>query len=112
MSLRNQEIEARIRLYHECPNPGGAMRRVLVLVGFALFGCALSSAERTFTPAQRSWWSLQPVANPSVPAVANRAWVRTPVDRFVVAQLEAKQLSPNPPADRRTLLRRVTIDLT
>src|SRR5262245_3143410 len=85
---------------------------VSVLVGFVLFGCLASSAGRTFTSAERSWWSLQPVGKPAVPVVTNGAWVKTPVDNFVLARLEAKQLAPNPAANRRTLLRRMTIDLT
>jgi len=58
------------------------------------------------------WWSLQPIKRPGVPAVHNRDWVRTPIDAFVLAALEAKGLSPAPEADRRTLIRRVTFDLT
>ncbi len=59
----------------------------------------------------RDFWSLKPLANPSVPAVNNRAWVLTPVDAFVLSQLEAQGLDPAPPADRRALIRRVTFDL-
>ncbi|HEY8995371.1 MAG TPA: DUF1549 and DUF1553 domain-containing protein, partial [Lacunisphaera sp.] len=50
--------------------------------------------------------------NPAVPAVKNTAWVRSPVDNFVLARLEAAGLAPNPVADKRTLIRRVTFDLT
>jgi mono/diheme cytochrome c family protein len=57
------------------------------------------------------WWSLRPLARPPVPAVKGRAWVRNPIDAFVLAALEAKGLRPSPPADRRTLIRRVTFDL-
>ena len=60
----------------------------------------------------RKHWAFQPVAKPALPAVKNTAWVRTPVDRFVLAKLEAKNLKPAEPADARTLLRRVTYDLT
>ena len=49
--------------------------------------------------------------NPALPAVKNAAWCKTPVDRFILAKLEAKGLQPAPPADRRTLIRRVTYDL-
>jgi hypothetical protein len=58
------------------------------------------------------WWSLQPVRRPAVPAVRDRAWVRTPLDAFVLARLEAEGLHPTPEADRATLIRRVTLDLT
>ncbi len=60
----------------------------------------------------RQHWAFQPVAKPAVPSVKNAKWVRTPVDAFVLAQLEAKGLAPAAPADARTLLRRVTYDLT
>jgi Protein of unknown function (DUF1553)/Protein of unknown function (DUF1549)/Planctomycete cytochrome C len=57
-------------------------------------------------------WSLQPLVKPAVPAVKNTAWVRNPLDAFVLARLEAKGMSPAPAADKETLLRRVTFDLT
>ncbi|MSU51223.1 MAG: DUF1553 domain-containing protein [Opitutus sp.] len=60
----------------------------------------------------RRHWAFQPVTKPAVPAVKNSKWVATPVDAFVLANLEAKKLSPSAPADPRTLLRRVTYDLT
>jgi mono/diheme cytochrome c family protein len=56
-------------------------------------------------------WSFQPLAAVPPPEVGNSAWVRTPVDRFILARLEAAGLTPSPAADRRTLLRRVTYDL-
>ena len=61
--------------------------------------------------AEDDWWSLRPLIRPAVPRVKNKAWVRTPIDAFVLAALEAKGLHPSPPADKATLLRRVTFDL-
>ncbi len=61
------------------------------------------------------WWSLQPVVKPAPPALdaAKYAdWAINPIDRFVLVRLREKGLEPAPPADRRTLLRRVTFDLT
>jgi mono/diheme cytochrome c family protein len=57
-------------------------------------------------------WSLQPVAHPLSPKVKNRQWPINSIDKFVLAKLESNKLKPNPPADRRTLIRRVTYDLT
>jgi mono/diheme cytochrome c family protein len=57
--------------------------------------------------AARNFWSFRPVARPAVPAVKEQAWVRTPVDAFILAKLEEKGLRPAPPADKATLLRRV-----
>ena len=56
-------------------------------------------------------WAWRPIVRPEPPAVKDAAWPRGPVDRFILAKLEAKNLSPAPPADKRTLLRRVTFDL-
>jgi Protein of unknown function (DUF1553)/Protein of unknown function (DUF1549) len=64
-----------------------------------------------FTPEQRSYWALQKVTRPTPPAVRDIAWIRNPIDAFVMAQLEAKNLRPSPPADRITLIRRVSLDL-
>lgn len=60
-------------------------------------------------------WSLRPRTRPAVPAFSDpalRAWVRNPVDAFVLARLLRKGLRPAPEADRRTLIRRLSFDLT
>jgi mono/diheme cytochrome c family protein len=56
-------------------------------------------------------WAFQPVVRPSPPAVKNAAWVRNPIDRFILPRLEKEGVSPSPEADRVTLLRRVSFDL-
>ena len=57
-------------------------------------------------------WSYIAPQRPTPPAVANEAWVRNPIDRFILARLEAEGLAPAPEADRRTIARRVALDLT
>ncbi len=74
-------------------------------------GVVLGDQSRIFREA-RTHWAYQPVRRPAAPAVKDPAWIRTPVDSFVLARLEAQGLTPSPAADRRTLLRRVTYDLT
>ncbi|MBI5689144.1 MAG: DUF1553 domain-containing protein [Verrucomicrobia bacterium] len=59
----------------------------------------------------RNHWAFQPVKKPAVPETRNSAWARNPVDHFVLAKLEANGLSPNAPADKATLIRRVYFDL-
>jgi len=93
------------------------MRTAAVLVGtVCLLGAAIAglyAAEAVqFTPAQKSFWSLQPVTKPAVPVVKNQQWVRTPVDAFILKKLAEQNLQPNPPADKVTLLRRATVDMT
>jgi hypothetical protein len=57
-------------------------------------------------------WSFIPPTKPDLPAVADESWVRNPIDRFVLAGLEAAGLAPAPEADRRTLARRAALDVT
>ena len=56
-------------------------------------------------------WSLQPVKSVAEPEVEDVAWVRNPIDRFVLAKLEKKRIEPSEEASKRTLIRRVTLDL-
>lgn len=62
--------------------------------------------------ARSKWWSLQPVQKPAVPQPKDAAWSDHPVDRFLLAKLEEKGLTPAAPADPRTLLRRLSLVLT
>ncbi|WP_232415383.1 MULTISPECIES: DUF1549 and DUF1553 domain-containing protein [Methylotenera] len=61
-------------------------------------------------PAAAKLWSWQQVQNQAVPVVKQKAWVRTPVDAFVLSQLEAKGIKPSPDADRAAYIRRATLD--
>jgi hypothetical protein len=61
--------------------------------------------------AAKKHWSYQPIRQPGVPAVKNKTWVPTPIDAFILAKLEEKNLGPSAPADSRTLLRRLYFDL-
>jgi mono/diheme cytochrome c family protein len=71
------------------------------------------AAESTFqiTAKDRAFWSFQPVQQPPLPPVQDSAWVKSPLDRFLLAKREAKGLRPAGAADKRTLLRRATFDL-
>ncbi|MGH2621564.1 MAG: DUF1549 domain-containing protein, partial [Anaerolineales bacterium] len=57
-------------------------------------------------------WSFSAPARPALPAVKARTWVRNPIDQFILARLEAAGLQPAPESDRRTLIRRLSLDLT
>jgi len=56
-------------------------------------------------------WAFQPVKAPPLPAVRQHDWPRSSIDRFILAKLDERGLHPSAPADRRTLLRRLTFDL-
>jgi hypothetical protein len=62
--------------------------------------------------ASKDHWAYRRLHRPAVPAVKDQEWGRTPIDAFILAALEARGMKPSPEADRRTLLRRVRIDLT
>ena len=64
------------------------------------------------TEEDREFWSFKPIAKPAVPTLENAARVRTPIDAFLLAKLRVLGLDFAPDADKRTLLRRVTLDLT
>jgi hypothetical protein len=90
---------------------------VAALAGWVKMGApwpeaAPATGATTVAEARKSHWSFRPVTTPALPTVQGEAWVRNPIDRFVLARLEAAGLTPAPPADRRTLLRRVSFDLT
>jgi cytochrome c553 len=70
------------------------------------------AASKPITDEQRNYWAFRKPARPQIPKTKNSTWVRTPIDAFVLARLEAEGLLPSPRADKRTLIRRVTFDLT
>lgn len=57
-------------------------------------------------------WSFVPPKRPALPPVRNAAWVKNPIDRFILARLDREGLKPSPEADRNTLIRRLSFDLT
>jgi len=73
---------------------------------------------RTANADQRKWsdnktnhWAWQPVKRVAIPEVSDADWCQTPIDNFILAKLDENGLKPNPPADKRTLIRRATFDL-
>jgi hypothetical protein len=68
--------------------------------------------EKTARFEKTQHWSFRPVREPALPAVRDEGWCRTSFDRFILAHLEAEGKRPSPAADKRTLIRRATYDLT
>ncbi len=71
-----------------------------------------NASVREFTEAEKNFWAWQALKPVTPPKVKNSAWVKSPIDNFVLAKLEEKGISPAAPADKLTLLRRATFDLT
>ena len=72
---------------------------------------ALALHLQSITAAQRSFWSFQPLRNPTPPAVKDVSWPVSAIDRFILARLEENNLAPAPAADKTTLIRRAYFDL-
>jgi Protein of unknown function (DUF1549)/Protein of unknown function (DUF1553)/Planctomycete cytochrome C len=84
---------------------------------FAASGSSAASVGKptstyTIKPEQRAFWSFQPIRKPPVPAVSHSSWAKGDIDRFVLARLEKDGLEPVGAADKLTLIRRATLDLT
>ncbi|HUQ93269.1 MAG TPA: DUF1549 and DUF1553 domain-containing protein [Bryobacteraceae bacterium] len=73
---------------------------------------AADGPKDKFRPQQRKYWAFQKVVRSPEPQVREKSWVRNPIDSFILAKLEAKGIRPGEQADRVTLLRRLTFDLT
>jgi hypothetical protein len=72
---------------------------------------AATTAQKEWKDSRKDWWAWQPLTKPAVPEVQDKIWGQSPVDKFILAKLESKGLTPNPITDKRTLIRRATFDL-
>ncbi len=70
------------------------------------------SSGRPSRSERENLWSFQPVRRPEPPEVNSASWVRSPIDRFILAKLDAEGIAPSPEAGRATLIRRLSLDLT
>jgi hypothetical protein len=89
--------------------------QVRIVCGWMAAAClsvAAAAGGETYTAAERRHWAFQQRSHPAVPEFPSDPWARNPIDAFVLARLQKEGLKPSPPADRRTLIRRVYFDLT
>ncbi len=82
----------------------------LIWIFCYLFVFSVPAAPLSLAEA-KTHWAFQAPAEPPLPAVSNPAWVRNPIDAFVLARLEGENIRPSAEADRRTLIRRLSLDL-
>ncbi|MGD9646772.1 MAG: DUF1549 and DUF1553 domain-containing protein [Pirellulales bacterium] len=94
------------------------MRWLQTCLASMLAGCISTFAAGSepygrfqFDEYERDHWAYCRVERPEVPQPSDPTWVRTPIDAFVLAELDSQELSPTPPADPLTLLRRAYLDL-
>ncbi len=96
------------------PEPSVAIIKQWVALGAPWSAINSNRATSTRTDGQdpaAPHWSFQPLVSPSVPTVKDRIWPANAVDAFILARLEAAGMTPSARADKRTLIRRATIDL-
>jgi len=98
------DLGAWVKMGAPWPNAGEASA--------AATGWSVRKGGRNFSEEEKKFWSFQALKPVTPPAVRDESWVRTPVDRFILAKLEQQDLKPAAPAAKATLLRRVTFDLT
>ena len=68
-------------------------------------------ANPAYAGVGKNHWAFKPVQKPAIPAVQNTAWIKNPIDNFVLAKLEANGMAPNTPAEKTNLIRRIYFDL-
>ena len=101
-------------LYKKITEPNPA-RRMPPLSSHKTLSDAQKETLRRWIEQGAEWkqhWAFVAPVRPDQPSVRDRKWTRTPIDRFVLAKIEAAGLTPNGEADRRALIRRVSLDLT
>src|ERR1051325_7661615 len=94
-----------------CKGIWGAAAGAILCSVFLPLGRTADSGK-SFTAQQRRWWAFQKIVKPTVPAVKDPRWIKNEIDSFILAKLEEKNLTVAPAADRVTLIRRATLDLT
>lgn len=111
MPLGEELSQEEIKLLKSWIDQGAAWPEVAAAMRRQGDGAKEYAAVKPISTEQRGYWAFRQPMRASLPAVKNRAWVKNPIDAFVLARLEEKNLAPSPRADKRTLLRRVTFDL-
>jgi hypothetical protein len=105
---------AHSKMYLKVSNPNEALRMPPPYSGRKLTAAQIETIKN-WIDSGANWqthWAFVPPTRPDVPAVKEESWARTPIDHFVMAKLEKEGLHPSPEADKTTLLRRVSFDLT
>jgi mono/diheme cytochrome c family protein len=96
------------------PREGARLTRaqIAILRGWIDQGAVWPDSASVVLPNRADHWSFKPPVRPPLPAVAHAGWAKNPIDAFVLARLEQEGLTPAPEADKATLLRRLSLDLT
>lgn len=83
-----------------------------IFLGAVSLGLFFMEMKQGACAAPETHWAFVPPSRPDVPSVRQARWIRNPIDAFILARLEEERLHPSPEADRTTLIRRLSLDLT
>ncbi len=86
--------------------------QITTIKGWIDSGAEWPRTAKAAKAARPAHWAYQPIRQPDAPDVRNKSWARNPIDKFVLARLEAEGIDPSPEASKTALLRRVSLDLT
>ncbi len=111
-SLLIQAVEQKGDLKMPMGRPRLKDEEIAILTRWVAQKLPWSAAEDAGKPRNWDHWAFQVPKRPPLPVVRNKTWVRNPIDNFILARLEREKVEPSPEADRATLLRRVSLDLT
>ena len=75
-------------------------------------GAVWPASAAAAAPVKSTHWAFQPIRHPAPPKTSDDAWVRNPIDAFILARLDKEKIKPSPEASKRVLLRRLSLDLT
>src|SRR5262245_44160545 len=128
---RRRPVQAAQRLHETWPWRGETMKATVTVRFVRRWRTFFAATSRTWvvlplllTAGQPAWaqppasaprsyhWSFQPIRCGGMLPVKNAAWARNPIDHFILARLEKEGIAPSPEADRHTLIRRLSLDLT
>jgi len=111
-AVAHTHAELKMPPSEKLPEPAIATLRQWVTLGAPWPAAATQAPASTVNAvAAAAHWAFRPIKKVAPPVPADRAWVRSPVDAFVLARLKAAGISPSPAASKRTLIRRATVDL-
>ncbi len=111
MPFDGKLTEAQIGVFRDWINQGAVWEGAAVVASGA--PTSTKSLEDMEIPTEaRQWWAFRKPVRPLMPRVKNRDWGRHPIDAFLMQVFEQKGMTPAPPADKHTLVRRAFLDLT
>ena len=109
---RGRIAEADLETLRNWIESGGSLEGVDEAASAAKSADDLKKAEdRPIKPTEREYWAFKAPVRAPLPVVKSRGWEIHPIDAFLASAMEAKGLRPSPPADRRTLIRRASLDV-